>query len=433
MFEARRLWPTFFMIGIGISTCIAVQSAQAQTMPPPVQAGKCRSGVPSYSTIQAAVNAAGGGAQVFICPGTYPEQITINKNLSLQGIPSGTADAAVIVPPPGGTVQNATDPSPASSNPPIAAQLFVQGPATVNLTNLTVDGNNNQLSGCAAPTLVGVYYQNASGTLKSMNVRNAVLGPADIACNSGLGMYFEAQSATSITVTISSVTNYQKNGITANGYGNGNPGPVINFWGNEVVGLGPTMGAVENGIQIGYGATGKISGGIITDDIYQAGTSGNAATGILVYASSGVNVNSNQIGNTQFAVAVVSDPTYGNADNNTVNANTIAATTFDGVDVCSNNNIVKNNQIFSSTEAGIKVDNRCTEGPGGGSSGNGNTITNNTINGGCAGILEGTGSGNIFSNNPIINVFTSLVPGNSCTPPPGMTTAGTAGRPVPFR
>jgi len=430
MFEKRRRWTILFGTALGLSCAFMMSTtyAGAQT-PPPVQAGKCRSGIPSYSTIQAAVNAAATGALVYVCPGIYPEQITISKNLSLQGIPNGTAAASVIVPPTGGLIQNATDPSPASANPSIAAQIFVQGPATVNLSNVLIDGGNNQLSGCTSPTLVGVYYQNASGTLSSLNVRNEVLDPADAGCASGLGMYFEANTATSITVNISTLVNFQKNGMTANGYGNGSPGPVVYFWSNEIVGRGLMAGTAQNGVQIGFGATGKMTKNVLADFV---SSSSAAATGVLVYSSNGFNVNSNQIGNAQVGVALVSDPIFGNADSNNVNVSTITSA-IDGVSVCSNTNVVKSNQINSATEAGVKVDTSCTEGPAGGSSGNGNSITNNTINGGCAGILAGTGTGNVSSPNSIINVFQSLVTGSTCTPPPGMPAATTAGRPLPFR
>jgi hypothetical protein len=428
--ERRRMWSILFGIAFALSTGLLVPEGHAQT----VEVGTCKSGYPSYSSIQAAVNGAAAGALVYICPGVYPEQITIKKSLSLQGIQSGTGAASVIVPPATGLVQNATDPSPASANPPIAAQLFVQGPATVNLTNLIVDGGGNQLSGCMAPTLVGIYYQNASGTLKNLNVRNETLSPADASCSNGLGMYFEANTATSITLNISTVKNFQENGITANGYGNGSPGPVVSFWGDEVVGQATAAGTTQNGIQVAFGAAGKVASSIITDLVFQStgGTSSLAATGLLIYASNAVTVLSNQIGNTQFGVAVASDPIYGTGDSNTVNSNIITAALFDGVSVCSDTNVVKNNQIYNSAEAGVRIDASCTEGLGGGSSGNGNSISNNAINGGCTGILHGTGTGNTYSANQIINAFSSMLPGNSCTPPPGMTTV-THGSPVPFR
>src|SRR3974390_581158 len=118
------------LIIVGLSVCFAALSTSAQTgTPPPVQAGKCRN-VPSYKTIQLAVNAAQAQATVYVCPGVYPEQVTIDKNLNLTGVANGTADAAVITPPSGGMILNASDPSPASLNPNIAAQVFIQGPAT---------------------------------------------------------------------------------------------------------------------------------------------------------------------------------------------------------------------------------------------------------------------------------------------------------------
>jgi hypothetical protein len=429
MFEQRWRWAVLFVAAVSLSCAFLMACTANGAAPPPVQAGKCRSGVPSYSTIQAAVNAAATGALVYVCPGIYPEQVTINKNLSLEGVLNGTADASVIVPPATGMVQNATDPSPISANPPIAAQIFVQGPATVNISNLMIDGSNNQLSGCTSPTLVGVYYQNASGTLSSLNVQNETMDPADAACISGLGMYFEANTAASITVNISTVVNFQKNGMTANGYGNGSSGPVVYFWSNEVVGNGLAAGTAQNGIQVGFGATGKMTKNVLADFV---SSSVATATGVLVYSSNGFNVNSNEIGNAQVGVAFVSDPVYGNADSNTVSSSIITSA-IDGVSACSNTNVVKSNQINSSTEAGVKVSTSCTEGPGGGSSGNGNSITNNTVNGGCAGILEGTGTGNVFSPNPVVNVYQSVVAGSTCTPPPGMPPATTAGSPVPFR
>jgi|ERR1035438_8304389 hypothetical protein len=62
-----------------------------------------------YTGIQLAVNAVTAGSTVNVCPGSYPEQIIINKNLRLVGIPYGTSDAAVIVPPSGGLVSNGSD------------------------------------------------------------------------------------------------------------------------------------------------------------------------------------------------------------------------------------------------------------------------------------------------------------------------------------
>src|ERR1700685_1901384 len=50
----------------------------------------------SYTTIQQAVNASPAGSTILVCPGNYPEQVTIQKDLSLVGVESGTADSAAI-------------------------------------------------------------------------------------------------------------------------------------------------------------------------------------------------------------------------------------------------------------------------------------------------------------------------------------------------
>jgi hypothetical protein len=432
MLQNGTLSQILIIVGLFAYFPAASTPARAST-PPAVQAGKCKNGMASYPTIQEAVNAAQAGATVNVCPGVYSEQVTIDKNLTLTGVANGTADAAVITPPSGGMIQNASDPSPASLNPNIAAQVFIQGPATVNLTNLIVDGNNNGLSGCSAPTLVGVYAVNSAGTFNGLNLRNQALDPADATCNSGLGIYLEGDIGNAVTVKNSTVTNYQKNGITANGYGNGAAGPVITMTGNTVVGQGPSAGTAENGIQVGFGATGQLASNLVLDNVYQPnGSSTLAGTGVLIYASNAVVVSNVRVSTTQFAIAAVSDPTYGTADGNNINNDYITASLIAAVELCSNNNTVDFNDLYSSGQAAVKVDSSCTEGPGGGSSGNGNTVTNNNFNGNCAGILEGSGTGNTLPPNAlVVNVFVTEAPGSTCSSPLSSGGAPT-GFPVPF-
>jgi nitrous oxidase accessory protein NosD len=133
------------------------------------------------------------------------------------------------------------------------------------------------------------------------------------------------------------VQNYQKNGITGN-----EVGTSLTATGNSIIGQGPTTGAAENSIQIGFGATGTIKNNIVGDDVWSPdvfGDTGNAAAGILVYASSGVTTSGNLVNNTQFGIAYVSDPTLGTADGGTIVSNKISAThLYDGIDVCSNSN-----------------------------------------------------------------------------------------------
>ena len=124
----------------------------------------------------------------------------------------------------------------------------------------------------------------------------------------------------------------------------------------------------------------------------------------------------NTVESTQLAIATAADPTYGLADSATIKSNKIGGTrNYDAIDLCSNSNIAESNVIYGSAQSGIHADDECP-GPGSAPSGNSNTIENNTINEACAGILEGSGTGNVFSPNTFSNVTNTLLAGDSCAP-----------------
>jgi hypothetical protein len=380
-----------------------------QLMATTVQVGTCRNHVATFTTIQAAVNASSPGGTVLVCPGTYPEQVTVKKALTITGVQSGTLDAAVVVAPSGGAVQNTT--SLATGNP-IAAQLLVTETTGVNISNLTIDGSNNGISSSGCTPLVGVLYQNASGTVNHVAAINQALTGNSIGCQVGLAIFVQSGNGGTSNVTISNshVENYQKNGITGNEIGT-----TVTIRGNTVIGQGRTNGAAENSIQIGFGAAGKITSNVAMDDVWAPDTisdSADAASGILVYASNGVTVSGNTVGNTQFGIAFVSDSTLGPADGGTVTGNRVSAThIFDGIELCGSSNTVQSNRINGSDESAIHVDSSC--GPV-----MNNVISGNTINEACAGILVGTAAGpNSIGSNTFFNARNTVLTADSCTPP----------------
>ena len=248
--------------------------------------------------------------------------------------------AAVIVTPPGGIVQDTN--SLATGNP-IAAQLLVTGTTDVNISNLTIDGSNNGISssGCTTLNLIGLYYQNASGKVNRVAALHQVLTGRSIGCQFGLGIFMQSGNGGTSTVTVSNshVENYQKNGITGN-----EMGPTVTISRNTVIGQGLTNGAAENSIQIGFGATGKVSSNVAMDDVWAPDTisdSADAASGILVFASAGATVSGNTVGNTQFGIAFVSDPISGPADGGVIMGNRVAVThIFGGIEFCNTSNAV---------------------------------------------------------------------------------------------
>jgi hypothetical protein len=411
-----------------------------------VAVGLCAAPGTHYTTIQAAVNAP-SATIVNVCPGTYPEQVIITKSLTLKGIASGTSDAAVVVPPATGLASNGSD----IFGNPVAAQIFVQGPAAVTVSNLTVDGTGNNLAGCGAPTLEGIYFQNSSGTITRNAVRNQFQTDFVVygGCQNGLAINVESLTALDVTISDNSVRAYQKNGITATGAATGpsSVGPAVTISGNYIVGLAATAmnwpgGAGENGVQVGFGASGTVSANTVNDNIWYADTSsqpGNAASGILVFASDGITVSGNSVGSAQFGIAADTDnvgycsgPSLcGPADHTVITSNKVSGTQiFDAVDLCSSSNTVTSNTIYGSAQSGVHADDSC-------GSGNGNSVTKNTINEACAGILLGTGSGNTSSLNTFSNVTNTTLAGDVCPPAPGPAASGKSAqhsslRPSPF-
>jgi hypothetical protein len=405
--------------------------------------GKCTAHA-FYGTISEAVAAVPAGSTIQICPGIYAEQVVINKNLILTGVSStGVAGAKTptpgtnnptIVSPPNGVAANTGDLFNGFST---AAQVLVATPAgtdtpiSVNISNLIVDGSNNQLSGCGTD-LVGIYYQNASGTIDHVAARFQELDQADFGCQDGLAIYAQAGYGTtlnplaSVTIENNSVHDYDKNGITVDG-----DEITATVSGNYVVGIGATPLIAQNGIQISDGAIGKVESNTVTDDVYVNPSSCTAtststcysATGILLYDSGGakttpLTISSNIVSNAQGGIVAVGD-SAGTADYNTVSSNRIttspAAGPFllDGIDLCGNNNTATSNIVFNSSGSGVHIDSSCTE-LNSTQSGNNSMATGNTINEACAGVLEGNGSGNTIGSNTTYNVLQVVQSGDAC-------------------
>ena len=369
---------SFTLAGIALFA-VVVLSGQAFSVT--VAVGTCTS-LNNYATIQQAVNAVPPGSTIRICPGKYHEQVLINQKVTLLGIAYTSSDAVVVLPPSTGLVANTIDVDDPSL--PIAAQILVQDTAgPVLISNITVDGTNNQIAGCA-PDLQGILFQNASGSLTHVAVRNQTLGAGLGGCQSGEGIYVQSASGSTSAVTVldSSVHDYNKNGITGN-----DAGTTLTVTGNYVQGAGvvPSGGAAQNGIQLGFGAAGKISGNTVVDNIYGDPTIA-ASADILLYdtaENSGITVTSNIAGNSQLPIVLFTDSPGVLGDGVSVTSNKIFGTsTYDAIDVCTNGNTVKTNTISNSAESGVHLDASC------GSTGGNNVVTGNAVvESFCAGIL----------------------------------------------
>jgi len=406
--RVSRMW-------MGAGLAIAASSGWAATVVAGTPSCSAASKHPFYPTIQSAVDSVPAGSTVLVCPGTYREQVGIDKDLTLKGVEDANtgSDLAVIAIPDG---EMATIPNVAGGQP-IAAQLAVTHGASVNISGITIDGAGNTISTCAE-NLVGVLFQNASGALKNSVAVNQILGPDYVGCQSGLAVYVQTdgQHAANVTVSGNRIANFDKNGITANGGGVG-----VSISNNSVTGLGPTPAIAQNGIQVSRGATGSVTGNTVSDAIYSGGSYGSA--GILVYAAPGIDVSGNTVSNTQYAITVVGDGN-GDADGASITSNKIQETRdFDAIDLCgSSNDTVQLNTIRGTDEAAIHVEGAtfC------GTPSTGNLVAKNTIDGACAGVLVGPGASQSNGKNTFYNVATQTLASSDVCPAGGGNTTRSA-------
>ena len=127
----------------------------------------------TFTSIQATIDAASPGNLIRVCPGTYREQLSINKSLSIEG-----DNGAIVLP--GNMTVNATG----STGTPIAAAILVKEAADVEIEGLIVDTANSGITQCS-PDLIGILYQNSSGRIERNAVRNTKLSVSLNGCQSG--------------------------------------------------------------------------------------------------------------------------------------------------------------------------------------------------------------------------------------------------------
>lgn len=428
---------SYLLLGTAVSLALGAQDASATNR----QVGTCTKNQPQYVTIQSAVNAAQTNDTVQICPGSYPEQVVVGKAITLTNVPHMALPTVAI--PAGGAVAN-TDLLPPFDTFPVAAQILVTSPGgkPANVKNLIVDGTGNNVMTCGME-LIGIYYQNAGGTISGNTTQNQLLPPGYQGCQDGEGIFVETQTARTPQLTISgnTVNTFNKNGITVS-----YSAAQANINNNTVTGIGATDVIAQNGIQLGFNATGTINGNKVSNLVYSPATVGasgillydsvagsylsapkvtnntvtNAQYGIVLDAVNGagghlVPIQSNKVSGAAFAgVGLYSDPSVPASDDYiSVNGNTISGTSpYDDIDVCSDNNTISNNTVSTATEGGIHLDGLCTE-PDNSSTGINNTVAGNHINDNCVGILSGppesanTVKNNTFSGNTNDTIYGS--------------------------
>jgi nitrous oxidase accessory protein NosD len=371
----------FVLLSVSVFNPRIGQAAQDRDHKPDllVDDDKVQCPAATFTSIQDAINAANPGNVIRVCPGTYREQISIDKSLSIEG-----DNGAILLP--SNMAVNATS----ASGTPIAAAIFAKEAANVEIEGLIVDTANSGITQCS-PDLMGILYQNSSGSIEHNAVRNTKLSVSLNGCQSGDAIVVQSLGGGTSKVSIddNSVHDYQKNGITGNELGT-----EVAVTNNVVTGLGPTTGAAQNGIQIGFGAKGGVLRNTVTDNVWAPCVSltncAFNATGILVFQSDDVRVEHNSVATNQVGI-------FTNGQNAKIESNNISnSLVLVGIDLAGDANLASRNDVTNSGQAAILVE------------GNDNKVQGNDITEAPVGILKLSGTdGNTHSGNTF---FDTLIP-----------------------
>ena len=224
---------------------------------------------PGFNTIQAAVVASAAGDTIIVCPGGYPEQVTINKNLTLTGSSATIQAPGVLI-----NDLNIVD---------------VTGGATVTMSDFTVSGPGP--SGCGSiHTGIGIL-GGATLHLSDTTVRNIRDTPFS-GCQNGEGIRVGTARGSPTadvghaTIDNVTVTGYQKNGIVV--AGSGSDAQVRN---STTIGKGNTAVIGQNGVEVVDGATATVNSNVIRDNYYTP--KDVTACGLLLIGAGGVQASGN--------------------------------------------------------------------------------------------------------------------------------------------
>jgi Periplasmic copper-binding protein (NosD) len=268
----------------------------------PFYVGTCKPGKADFTTIQEAVTAVPSGSTIDICPGTYPEQVTIHQSVTLQGVQSGNDGSVVITAPPSGLLSAMVP-----VGFPVSAQVTVSrtdGP--VNISGLTVDGTGIT-AGTSGSAVAGILYNSSSGTLNHVLMQNLAPTSTEV-----FGAVFRDDGSVSPTDTIQNSAVYLPNtgggeivGIAASTAVSGTPNHLVSSSGtitlsvsNNYISVGPS-GARSFGINAELNVAATISGNTVTEFVLTSTPvpqTGFFETGIIVdFASAPIKINGNTV------------------------------------------------------------------------------------------------------------------------------------------
>ncbi|HEV8606849.1 MAG TPA: right-handed parallel beta-helix repeat-containing protein [Tepidisphaeraceae bacterium] len=283
-------------------------------------------------SIQRGVDVASAGDTVNVKAGTFTEQISIDKSVTVMGAGDSTIVAAPVVlgtlfTTGGGTVDNR----------PI---VYITGADDARVKSLRIDGLGH---GDGNFRFEGIAFLNGGGVIDHVTIAGIRDNPMSSEQH-GVALYANNTDgvARSIVKSDGLIYDYQKNGMAFNG-----EGLTATVTGNTVSGAGPTGLLGQNGIQVGFGAKGIISNNIVSGNNF-TGTSAGAAGILLFEAAAGSIVTGNTVSGNDIGIYVID--TAGNTD---ISNNEATGSDYDGIWVEGGDATITQNNVHDNPGSGI--------------------------------------------------------------------------------
>jgi parallel beta-helix repeat protein len=276
-----------------------------------------------FETIQEAINAANEGDVIKVLPGTYIEQITINKTLTIIG--SGAKSTIIEAPPLEELKPNVIG---------LPYIVEVNNGAEVTIKGFAINGiEDTDCDGLLGISVFGdATLKLDSAVIKDCTFRSVFVGTLFVPGQSGHA-----------TITNTIITDYQNTGVFAVG-----PNSTLKMYYNKVVGSAPEVVGII-GIQFAANATGTITNNEVSENICEIpNTCGPdwfnqiQAFGIVAdSAGEGSVIANNHVTNNDAGISVAVKSGCCIVDQNTLKDNS-----FFGIVIEDSEQIVSNTKIF---------------------------------------------------------------------------------------
>lgn len=314
----------------------------------PYDAAACGAPNAACQTITDGLAVAKAGQTVLVYPGTYIEQLTIDKNVALV---SAVKNAAVIQAPNG--VKLTAD------NDGLETLVTITGGINATVKDMSIAGPI--FADSCSDNIYGIFVKNASATITGNRIDAIQQSNSSLwGCQPGVAVRFGSRALRYVghtgSISNNTITAPSKGGIVVDG-----DNTSVTVSGNTITGLNVVGVIGQNGIQISRGAFANVTGNTVSGFRYSDTLMNLSAAGILLYdTNGGVQVTNNTVTGNDEGIGVYHSPRAlpdGSGPDYSVQFTT-------GV-------VIKQNQASNNTYIGIHID----------PFSKGNTIWNNTAKG----------------------------------------------------